>query len=1184
MKKIFIFYLFILFSALSLNNKLFSQVNQKGQKNKIDKFYLPLLFDKDSLNGFDEVHALNGAKEIAPEIWAQKRIVARQKRDFIDFKYGLKTYSNGPINAKPIGNSGNAIMAPCTNVDFESGTINGWTLTEGPNSGSNAMLGCCPAASTQFAVVGPGMDPNVPIQMVPAGAGNFTCRFGNMLSGGNSYRLKQTFNVTAANSVFIFRYAVILEDGAHICNEQPFFNVTLLDCNNNPIPCSNFNVVTGNGCQGFSNFLTSGGYKYKNWQTNAFDLTANIGSCVTIEFTVGGCVSWQGAHAGYAYVDASCLPMNLTLNNVVIPTAQTTSSVCFNGTNLLCAPLGFNYLWTGPGVTGSTAQCINVVTAGSYSVALSQTGQNCFSPTLTSNFVYIPSPIANFNIASTPCSTSLIASSNSLLNGGPAITNFQYSWNDATPNSLINPAPHTYTASGPHQIKLVITNSAGCKDSITKSVTITQKPTASFTLNSACSGAAINFTNTSTTPSGVNNSSWDFGDASSSVITSPSHNYAVSGNFLATLIVTNTDGCIDSVKKTVNVFGRALVNFNPSDVCFGSVTNFTNTTTLPNPNSGAISTYSWSFGNGGNSALQTPVHTYTAPANATANTVYSVSLYVTTVFGCKDSITKPLTVYSLPTPNFTADSVCMGSPTTLLNTSNNNGNAFYLFSWDFNADNSVDLSNNTLSTTNTFTAWGNNSVIYTVFTSPNGGALVCSDKVTKNVWIHPSPSAVITHTNKCIDAQPNLISAGNSTLAIGTITNYAWNYGNGNTNLINPLAPSSFSYNLAGTYLVTLTVTSSGGCKNITTQSIDVWERPFANFSYSKACAGKQISLKGNQLLTSAPITNYEWDFNNSVTSIESTGAMVTYTFANAGFQPINLLITSNQGCKNVVPGNIYINYNPVPKFYAPKRAGCADLCIPILDSTQAIPGPAKNAVWEWDFGNQLSSINNISTTQNVCFSNPSYIAVKDYNIKLIVRTDSGCVDSVSKAKYVRVYPNPKADFEWKGKDGDLLSPYIEFQNTSIGYNRWAWYYNDGVNVTDSANQNPTHYYNTDIPRNFQVFLAVRNQYGCKDTTSKYVEIGPEFTFYIPNAFTPTKDGVNDIFTGKGIGIKAYKMWIYDRWGEKLYYTEDIDKGWDGSVKGKQDVEKMDVYTYKAVVTDLWNKDHEYVGHVTLLK
>lgn len=1176
----------LLFAFLIVQTALLSQINKSKQLGKIDQFYLPYEFSKDSSEGFDVESAWLNARQAYDALWIQKRIIARQKRDFIDIKYGYKKPIAGFIN--PNGkfiSSSNSVMAACTNVDFELGNINGWTLTEGPNNGSNTMAGCCPAASAMFAVVGPGVDPNTGIPTVPPGSGNFTCRFGNMTLGGTSYRLKQTFTVSAANAVFTFKYAVILEDGAHICNEQPFFNVTLNDCNNNPIPCSSFNVVAGSGCQGFTNFLTSGGYKYKNWQTNAFDLTSYIGTCVTIEFTVGGCVSWQGAHAGYAYVDASCLPMNLTLNNNIIPTGQTTSTVCSSGTNVLCAPLGFNYLWTGPGVTGNTSQCVNVITPGSYSVALSQTGQNCFAPVLTSNFVLTPSPIANFSIAYTPCATSLTAISTSSLNGGPSISNFQYVWNDATPNSTLNPATHTYAGSGAHQIKLVVTNSAGCADSIVKNITITQKPTANFTVNSSCSGALINFTNTSTTPSGTFNSFWDFGDASSSNIFGPSHNYSNSGNFLATLIITNTDNCIDSIKKTVNVYGRAVVNFAPNAVCFGTVTNFTNTTNLnANPNTGGISSYNWNFGNGATSVLQNPIYTYTAPSNATINTNYSVSLVATTVNGCKDSISKLITVYSLPSPNFVSDSVCFGNATTLTNTSNNNGNPFSSFSWDFNADNIADLTNNNLSVTNTFLSWGNNSVTYTVYTTPNNSQLICSNTITKNVWVNPSPAAVITHTNKCIDSQPILMSGVNSTLAVGTITNYAWNYGNNNFNLINPTAASSYSYNLSGNYLVTLTVTSSKGCRSNSSQLIEVWEKPYANFSYSKACAGKQITLKGNQLPISAPISSYQWDFNNTINSIEGNGAVVSYTFTNGGFQPINVLITSDKGCKNTVAGSVYINYNPSPKFFAPKRAGCTDLCIPILDSTQAIPGPAKNITWEWDYGNQLTGVTYQSNTQHVCYSNPSNLMIKDFSLKLIVRTDSGCVDSISKPNYIKVYPKPKADFEWVGKDGDLLTPLIEFQNTSVGYNSFYWYYNDGVNITDSSNQHPTHYYNTDIPRNFNVFLAVKNQYGCRDTISKYVDIGPMYTFYIPNTFTPNDDGINETFTGTGIGIKAYKMWIYDRWGEKLYYTEDINKGWDASVKGVRNVEKMDVYTYKAVVTDLWNKDHEYVGHVTLLK
>ena len=1434
---------------------IFLSLFYKAQFKNFQTFY-----SMDSLSGFNEV--TEKAKAVAENSFGNefKFYMSRAKRQYINQKYNLSSTSLGFSNYR-FNPSNNQIMAACTNMDFETGTFSGWTLTSGYNSNSTTMGGCCPTAGGISVVVpGSGTDPISGASLVSPFGGSFICKINDQNIGSVVERISQTFNVTAANSLLQFAYLANLESAGHSCVDQPFLNIRLLDCSNNIIACPQAQILApSSSCSSSSpGFVNGGSYYYNNlWQVSALDLTPYIGSCITVQITVGDCT--QGGHYGYSYFDAQCLPMNISVNNVQFPvgTNATTVSLCGSLTATVSAPPGLSpYTWNGPtgsGVTNLHNQTFTTTTAGLYTLSMNPIG-SCAPIVRVVNLQVAMPPIAGFTFNSTPCTNSITVQSTSSLNSGPAISNLQWVWGDATPNSTVNPSTHTYAASGPKQVKLVITNAAGCQDSITQTINITQKPVANFTFNPGCSGSAINFTNTSTTPSGSNNSAWDFGDASGSAASNPAHNYTNSGSYTVTLVITNTDGCIDSIKQTVNVYGRAVVNFTPTGVCFGAVSNFTNLTTtstnpntgsigtsswsfgdggsstvlnpsytytspanatantnynawlyvttshgckdsinksitvysLPTPNfiadsacfnspttltstgnnngnpnfnylwdfngdnipdmstasspttniflnvgnnsvtftvitspnggllqckngitknvwvratplavitntnkclnsaiglsaanstiangsitnyawnygnstssltnatpstsvnyatsgnyvvtltvtgsggcpgittktvsvfgravvdftptgvcfgaasnftnltnttinanTGAIATNSWSFGNGGTSLAQNPVYTYTNPANQTANTVYTVNLYVTTVNGCKDSITKPITVYSLPTPNFTADSVCFGTATTLTDLSSTNGNSLFLYAWDFNGDNVPDLSNNSVSSTTTFTNWGNTAVTYTVYTTPNGGALTCNDKITKNVWVHPLPVAVITHTNKCIDFQPNLMNGANSTLAVGTITNYAWNYGNGNTNLINPLSASSFSYNLAGNYLITLTVTSAAGCTNVATQSSDVWERPYADFSYSKACAGKQIILKSNQLPTSAPITTFEWDLNNTVASVEATGAQVTYTYAAGGTQTINLLITSNQGCKNTVPGPIYVNYNPKPNFYAPKRAGCADLCIPILDSTQAVPLPAKNVSWEWDFGNQTYNVSNQSNTQHTCFANTSNLTVQDYNLKLIVRTDSGCVDSISKLKYVRAYPNPKADFEWVGKDGDLLTPFIAFQNTSIGYNRFAWYYNDGVNITDSTNQNPTHYYNTDVPRNFEVFLAVRNQYGCKDTTTKYVEIGPEFTFYIPNTFTPDDDGINETFTGTGIGIKAFKMWIYDRWGEKIYYTEDIKTGWDGTIKGKQGKEKVDVYTYKVIVTDLWHKDHDYVGHVTLLK
>lgn len=112
--------------------------------------------------------------------------------------------------------------------------------------------------------------------------------------------------------------------------------------------------------------------------------------------------------------------------------------------------------------------------------------------------------------------------------------------------------------------------------------------------------------------------------------------------------------------------------------------------------------------------------------------------------------------------------------------------------------------------------------------------------------------------------------------------------------------------------------------------------------------------------------------------------------------------------------------------------------------------------------------------------------------------------------------------------------------------------------------------------------IGVNSGCGCKDTIAAKVEIEPIFTFYIPNAFTPDADGVNEEFFGDGEGFTTYTMTIYNRWGEQIFFSNDPDKKWDGTHMGKQ--VEQGVYIYYFYVLDWNNNDHEYRGHVTLMR
>ena len=106
----------------------------------------------------------------------------------------------------------------------------------------------------------------------------------------------------------------------------------------------------------------------------------------------------------------------------------------------------------------------------------------------------------------------------------------------------------------------------------------------------------------------------------------------------------------------------------------------------------------------------------------------------------------------------------------------------------------------------------------------------------------------------------------------------------------------------------------------------------------------------------------------------------------------------------------------------------------------------------------------------------------------------------------------------------------------------------------------------------------------CTDTAYDYVYVKPEYIFFAPNTFSPNGDGNNDLFYGQGIGIKHYKMQIYNRWGDLIFESSDQKVQWNGKAnKGKKAVQQ-DVYVYVFEITDFQNLPHTYVGHVTVIR
>jgi gliding motility-associated-like protein len=178
------------------------------------------------------------------------------------------------------------------------------------------------------------------------------------------------------------------------------------------------------------------------------------------------------------------------------------------------------------------------------------------------------------------------------------------------------------------------------------------------------------------------------------------------------------------------------------------------------------------------------------------------------------------------------------------------------------------------------------------------------------------------------------------------------------------------------------------------------------------------------------------------------------------------------------------------------------------------------------------------------------------------------------------VHENPHAIFSITPESTNVLRSTISITDASISTTSWLWDFGDR-NTSPSPNPQEHTYADTGT---YKIRLIVTNSL-CKDSTSEIVRITLPTTLYVPNTFSPNGDGVNDVFKAEGDGITKFEMMVYDRWGQMVFYSTDINKGWDGKVNGGSEVSVLDTYVYVINITAFANKhDYTYRGTVNLIK
>lgn len=259
-------------------------------------------------------------------------------------------------------------------------------------------------------------------------------------------------------------------------------------------------------------------------------------------------------------------------------------------------------------------------------------------------------------------------------------------------------------------------------------------------------------------------------------------------------------------------------------------------------------------------------------------------------------------------------------------------------------------------------------------------------------------------------------------------------------------------------------------------------------------------------------------------------------------------------------------------EFSASKTEGCIPLIAHFMLEKKDVA-----VSYLWDFGDGYYSTE----------ANPTHIYIYEgrYNVSL---TSTSLINqnlqTKSKSQIITVYKLPEVKFNWDNGENSLAYTEVRFVDKSTDVIAWNWDFGDH---NYSNEQNPTHSYADE--GSYAVKLIGKNGYGCLDTVASQIRIlGNTLSnkFFAPNAFTPNGDGSNDEFRPVivGVGSLDFEMSIYDRDGNLVYETDDIDLPWDGRMKEDGRIAPTGTYIWLVILKNSYGKQEKQIGQVTLIQ
>lgn len=753
---------------------------------------------------------------------------------------------------------------------------------------------------------------------------------------------------------------------------------------------------------------------------------------------------------------------------------------------------------------------------------------------------------------------------------GPGSVPVEWNWifGDGATDNIKRNTTHTFRNLTANErtftTKLISTSIYKCSDTSSMDITVYPFIDADFSFPDAegCSPKTVTITNNSSP--GVNGYYWIFDDNQTSTVSAPifNHIYRNTGTstrtFMPKLVVNYNGQCHDTATQSLQVYPEVTAMFEEDTLkgCHPFHIDFTNL-------SRNATYYDWKFGDRGTSSKFQTDHTYYNFSNV--DSVYTITLKARSTSDCESSITKQVTVYPKPKAIIDLEDAVDCPPFAVKIDNLSEAGDFYTYTFgDGESLVATDLSSVTHvydNHTPDIATYNLNLFVQSIYN--------CTNEITQSIDVFPRVLADFTpDTSGC---SPLYVPMKNNTVRAVT---YKWDFGDGFSSPIRN--PNNTFYNDSmndTTFNVRMIGFSEFGCSDTAFRQVLVHPQPEVGFK-----AQPKILFYPDARLNLANETNegywnYLWNFDDGQTS--ALRDPVSHEYLRWGSFNVSLKAWSDY-CSDSASIPVKVKAPKTIADFDASQNGCEPLSVDFTNHSTW----ATSYEWNFDDGSTSTEIN------------PSHI-YKDpgkYQVKL---TTYGDGEEDVTYREVEVYAKPKVRFDLSPKSPNVVmlpDALVQFYNTSEGGNRYLWDFGDG---DTSSVFEPTHtYQELGI---YDVTLSVWTEHQCFDSINLQdaVIVEGKGLLVFPNAFTPSIEGPsggsytlpdvqNIIFHPYHDGVETYKLEIYDRWGELLFESNDVNIGWDGYYKGN--LCKSDVYIWKAKGKFYNGSTFNKAGDVTLLR